>query len=62
MLNEKTSDMIQSTTGHVKPCGKQEGGPSCFPQGFTCPVVLWIISKVFSFNIQDYYRSEEHTS
>ncbi len=28
MLNEKTLDMIQSTTGHVKPCGKQEGPPS----------------------------------
>ena len=22
-----------------------EGGPPCFPQGFTCPVVLWISAR-----------------
>ena len=22
-----------------------EGGPPCFPQGFTCPAVLWILTK-----------------
>ena len=21
-----------------------EGGPPCFPQGFSCPVVLWILT------------------
>ena len=30
-------------------------GPSCFPQGFTCPVVLWIILVAFSFQLQGYY-------
>ena len=32
-----------------------EGGPSCFPQGFSCPVVLWIILVAFSFQLQGYY-------
>ena len=32
-----------------------EGGPSCFPRGFTCPVVLWIISEVFSLRLQGCY-------
>ena len=32
-----------------------EGGPSCFPQGFPCPVVLWIILVAFSFQLQGYY-------
>ena len=32
-----------------------EDGPSCFPQGFTCPVVLWIILVAFSFQLQGYY-------
>ena len=31
------------------------GGPPCFPQGFTCLVVLWIRSRVFSFHLQGYY-------
>ena len=25
-----------------------EGGPPCFPQGFTCPVVLWILDRLVS--------------
>ncbi len=28
MKSKKALDMIQSTTRHVKPCGKQEGPPS----------------------------------
>ena len=32
-----------------------EDGPSCFPQGFTCPEVLWIILVAFSFQLQGYY-------
>ena len=31
------------------------GGPRSFPQGFTCPVVLWIILVAFSFQLQGYY-------
>ena len=26
-----------------------EGGPPCFPQGFSCLVVLWILPHTFSF-------------
>ncbi len=32
-----------------------QGGPSCFPRGFTCPVVLWIISEVFSLRLLGCY-------
>ena len=28
-----------------------EGGPSCFPQGFTCLVVLWILLSSLGFQI-----------
>ena len=28
-----------------------EGGPPCFPQGFTCLVVLWIQSRVCKVSI-----------
>lgn len=31
------------------------GGPPSFPQGFTCLVVLWSLSEVFSFHLQDCY-------
>ena len=31
------------------------GGPPCFPRGFSCPVVLWIILVAFSFQLQGYY-------
>ena len=37
------------------PCRYQyfglEGGPPCFPQGFTCLVVLWIQSRVCKVSI-----------
>ena len=30
-----------------------EGGPPCFPRGFTCPAVLWILPGVLSFRLHD---------
>ena len=27
-----------------------EGGPPSFPQGFTCPAVLWILTKAIQFS------------
>ena len=30
-----------------------EGGPPCFPQGFTCPAVLWIQSHSLLFHLRD---------
>ena len=32
-----------------------EGGPPCFPQGFTCPVVLWIPTISPMFYLQGSY-------
>ena len=32
-----------------------EGGPPCFPQGFSCLVVLWNLLAPFHFRIQDSY-------
>ena len=33
-----------------------KNGPSCFPQGFTCPVVLWITLEVSLFKILGCYH------
>ena len=33
-----------------------EGGPSGFPQGFSCPVVLWILSADSQFRLPDFHR------
>ena len=33
-----------------------EGGPPGFPQGFSCPVVLWILQRVFWFRLPDFHR------
>ena len=32
-----------------------EGGPSDFPQGFTCLVVLWILSAAFRFRLWGFH-------
>ena len=32
-----------------------EGGPSCFPQGFTCLVVLWILPAFSRFHLRDFH-------
>ena len=32
-----------------------EGGPSCFPQGFTCLVVLWILPAFSRFRLRDFH-------
>ena len=32
-----------------------EGGPSCFPQGFTCLVVLWILPAFLRFRLRDFH-------
>ena len=32
-----------------------EGGPSCFPQGFTCLVVLWILPAFSKFRLRDFH-------
>ena len=32
-----------------------EGGPSCFPQGFPCLVVLWILPCCFQFRIRGFH-------
>ena len=32
-----------------------EGGPPSFPPGFTCPVVLWILTNSFIFRLRDYH-------
>ena len=32
------------------------GGPPGFPQGFSCPVVLWILLPVFRFRLPDFHR------
>ena len=29
-----------------------EGGPPCFPRGFTCPAVLWILLAAFLFRLR----------
>ena len=31
-------------------------GPSGFPQGFSCPVVLWILSADSQFRLPDFHR------
>ena len=31
------------------------GGPPCFPQGFTCLVVLWILSAAFGFRLRGFH-------
>ena len=30
-----------------------EGGPPCFPRGFTCPAVLWILPPIVGFRLRD---------
>ena len=30
-----------------------EGGPPVFPPGFTCPAVLWILSRCLKFRLHD---------
>ncbi len=30
-----------------------DGGPPVFPRGFTCPAVLWILSAIVGFRLQD---------
>ena len=32
-----------------------EGGPSCFPQGFPCLVVLWILPASHQFRLRDFH-------
>ena len=32
-----------------------EGGPSDFPQGFSCLVVLWILSAAFRFRLRGFH-------
>ena len=32
-----------------------EGGPSCFPQGFPCLVVLWILPASLQFRLRDFH-------
>ena len=32
-----------------------EGGPSCFPQGFPCLVVLWILPVSSQFRLRDFH-------
>ena len=32
-----------------------EGGPSGFPQGFSCPVVLWILLADLRFRLLDFH-------
>ena len=39
------------TLSVAKKCFALEGGPPCFPQGFTCLVVLWIQSHVCKVSI-----------
>ena len=36
-------------------CLALEGGPSCFPQGFTCLVVLWILPAFLRFRLRDFH-------
>ena len=36
-----------SVTGE---CSGLEGGPPCFPPGFTCPAVLWILTDAIRFS------------
>ena len=31
------------------------GGPPCFPQGFPCPVVLWILPGFSRFRLQGFH-------
>ena len=31
------------------------GGPPGFPPGYTCPMVLWILSCLLRFRLQDYH-------
>ena len=31
------------------------GGPPCFPQGFPCPVVLWILPRCSDFRLQGFH-------
>ena len=31
------------------------GGPPCFPQGFSCLVVLWILSAAFGFRLRGFH-------
>ena len=33
-----------------------EGGPSRFPQGFSCPVVLWIPLADLKFRLLGFHR------
>ena len=42
-----------------------EGGPPCFPPGFTCPAVLWILLAHSSFRLRGSHplrRAFPHTS
>ena len=32
-----------------------EGGPPCFPQGSSCLVVLWILTHLFIFHLQEFH-------
>ena len=31
------------------------GGPPCFPPGYSCPMVLWILPPALKFHLRDYY-------
>ena len=44
------------TLSVTKSCLALEGGPPCFPQGFTCPVVLWILTMQCSVRLPDCHR------
>ena len=33
-----------------------EGGPPCFPQGSSCPVVLWIPARLPGFRLLEFHR------
>ena len=40
-----------------------EGGPPCFPRGFTCPAVLWILTanSLFAYGALTLYDASSHT-
>ena len=44
------------TLSVTKSCLALEGGPPCFPQGSSCPVVLWIPAMQCSVRVPDCHR------
>lgn len=47
----KTSSRVKDNIDRMYTYSGLEGGPPCFPQGFTCLVVLWIQSHVCKVSI-----------